>query len=215
MSKNYWDIFSNFTRDDSSLVHVLKFHQKTVQTLNYVNPKTHKLETVYKYDSKKNHSRFSDTIIKQIALKELNVQFQDLFNSLKEAIHSQREIVTLPILSIFRNNCNLNVGHYSFNFNDDFLIQYKDRNVVCPNNNIMFSLTYFLDIEKSIYLFGGERGYLEGILQIGTITECMRQSFSHCKLTRESQYIPDQLFAHNAGINIRKQLMVCTDYYIN
>lgn len=217
MNRHYWDEYINAFINSNELNKVLKFHQST---LPIIDPQEIIKNDKFKQEwinTKEKRVVFSDTMIKRYNIYDLKEDLIKTFFNLKEAFKTDYINTTLPILVVYNEDLGVDLGCYTFNFEDNFLIKYnelKNSNGIFNeiiDSGIKFSLSYFLSIEDSVYMYGVS-GYKKGILQIGEISQKMKIYLNEQNFIINCCFVSEQMFTHNIGINLRKQLLIVNQF---
>ena len=217
MNKHYWDEYKNAFTNSNELNKVLKFHQLT---LPIIDPEKIIKNDGFKQEwinTKEKRVVFSDTMIKRYYIYDLKEHLMKIFFNLKEIFKTSYMNTTLPVLVVYNESLGVDLGCYTFNFEDNFLIKYNElQNSNGVFNKIIdggvsFSLSYFLSIEDSVYMYGVS-GYKKGILQIGEISEKMKIYLNEQNFKINCYFVSEQMFTHNIGINLRKQLLIVNQF---
>lgn len=214
MSKHYWDEYLNVLLNHNELDRILKFHQSNV---TFVNPEHVIKRDINKMDwiaMNKNKVIFSDIVLKKYMVSELPSYLKEVYKTLKGQFSKIDTPLILPIFSILKSK-DIEKGLYTFNFEEGIFIKYKELPEketfsTIVDNDLDICLSYFLNIERAIFLYEGG-GYINGILQVGEISGYLASRLNFKIL---NVYLPSMEFSKDLGINVRKQMLIKNDCWV-
>lgn len=212
MSKHYWDEYLNFNLDINELNRILKFHQSNVYLFDIE-------KDILNNELKQEWIRttagnviFSDITVKSYSFFELPLFAKKIFEVINNIYNDIEKVLCMPVLSIYSNNCDIEMGHYTFNLKDRLLIKYKDieKEEISNIESEDVILSFFISIERGLLLYNGS-GYFESILQVGFISKSIFNLLEKDGVSIYEIFIPKQTYTHLVGLNLRKQL--CSKVY--
>lgn len=212
MSKHYWDEYLNFNLDINELNRILKFHQSNICLFDIE-------QDILNNELKQEWIRttisnviFSDITLKKYNFSELKLHIKNIVEAITDIYNDIEKVLCMPILSIYNNNYDIEMGHYTFNLKDRILIKYKDieKEEISNIEPKDIILSFFINIERAVLLYKGI-GYFESILQVGFISQSVFHLLKKNGVSVSEIFIPKQTFTHLVGLNLRKQL--CSKIY--
>lgn len=206
MNDYYWNEYIKLFVNDDLLKHTLKYHQRTLIKYPQKRNPTDMMINLCQANAIKK----ADIIIDLILFKEITGEILKLYEELKKLYLSRTYNVSFPIIINLQNSNGLKKGIYSIDFEQEALLRYKliescqseILQIIGKKNDIVIS--FFLNIEQALALYG-ERGYINGIEEIGYIVNALKLYFMS-KLN--ALFLPEQQATHDMGLNVRKCLLI-------
>ena len=186
MSKHYWDEYQNYFLDRNKMIEILKFYQKSVNVLPIIE--NVKLEQWKKNRFGKIH--FSDIVIKKYYKEELSSGYRKIYDLLNDKCATTELPLYMPLMVIWGKSEAIEQGIYSFNFREGLLIKCADvegnqEYKTVLSEGIKAEIAFFLCLEDSVIAYG-MGGFIKGILQIGEISQTIREKYGNM----EKKYLP-------------------------
>ncbi len=206
MNDYYWNEYIKLFVNDNLLKETLKYHQRT---LTKYSKKRNPSDMMVKL-CQANEVKKADIIIDLIPLKEITGGLLEVYEEMKKIYLSRTYNVTFPIIINFKNNGGIKKGIYSIDFEQGSLLQYKliesyeNETLLMGSEKNKVIISFFINIEQALALYG-ERGYINGIEEIGYIVNMLKQSF---KTKFNILFLPEQEATHAMGLNVRKCLLI-------
>lgn len=202
MNDYYWNEYIKYYVDEKILKDTLKYHQKTVSKwLMQSGPSEEEIDMMNARDILS-----SDVYMETADMNHLDQVLQDILEEIKEKYDVLDRKVSFPILTMLGKDHNGMAGVYSLDYENGRMLKIENKPVLDEINagKSKCIISFFLNIEQALALYG-EKGYINGIKEIGYICESVKNDWKNEIL---ECYIPEQEFSHKIGINVRKCLLI-------
>lgn len=203
MSNHYWNEYMNYHVDENMLVDSLKYHQMTEK--KYVGMQ--KLSDSYIKLCEASTVKVSDVKIQSFDIE--NIYVQQILSALQESYGKLEIKVSFPVFIFLNTKYMPQAGVYSYDFIKNKLLLigevkesiYNIMQEVGESYEVVIPI--FLNLIQALFLYKS-KGYIRGIEEIGYISGCFMERMK----VRNRMEVPNQEFAHEIGINIRKSLLI-------
>nr|WP_288825083.1 hypothetical protein [uncultured Clostridium sp.] len=202
----YWDEYIKFYVDEHIKKNILKFYLSTNNNL-FKNDKYIPDFLLDSWKSKLRYNIYPDINISSFHFNTLDSELKTVVDLIVESIKAAELITFLPILSI--NSDDNTILNFGINIKDKELILYsKYSSNYMTTNKIQYVISYFLNLEESILMYGAE-AYTKTILEIGYIKQSLEIKLSNYYLLNEESK-PRQEWTHDLAINPNRELLITT-----
>lgn len=203
MSNHYWNEYMNYCVDERLLADSLKYHQMTEK--KYVGMQKVSDEYIKLCEAK--IVKVSDVKIKSYDIE--NIYVKQILAVFQESYKMLELKVSFPVFVFLNTRYMPQAGVYSYDFIENKLLligEIKESIYEImkeTENDYEVVIPLFLNIVQALFLYEN-KGYIKGIEEIGYI---LGHFIEKMRIGNKIE-IPNQKFAHEIGINIRKSLLI-------
>ncbi|MBU3228911.1 hypothetical protein [Clostridium algidicarnis] len=211
MNKRFMDDQYISFINTKKIQNVLKFYQSTVSLMELYEIDSRKEEEKIKIKAYDNYFDIPESYVESIPFDALSDKERLVIDKMNNFFNEQEYVYILPIF-IFDESKNIPSGIYSIDFMSQNLYKYKELNKKDFKSKVFekgfnICICYFIDLNESIFL-DGEAGFINGAIQIGKIYENIEWVAKENEFHTYSEFVSQQSFAYNLGINCRTQLFI-------
>lgn len=201
MNKYFWDEYNNLFLDKQLKNIILKFHLSTHSTY-FKEKETFPEKYKKQWLNKLNMVIYPDITIKEIDVDNLPKILNNLIIQLKKIFSTLQYKLIFPIITII-NIPEMDDGNYCIDFLNNRIMLYSYIEEHDSTNNTILFLTYLINIDDSILLYGRD-AYVQSLMQAGYISYSIYNKLKNSKLNINIYKTNMQNWQHKIKINLTK-----------
>lgn len=207
------DNYRSFIKPER-IENVLKFYQSTVNIPELYNKWNEDEKSKINIKAYDNYFDLPESYLDSFTMSNLSANELHIFSKINDFFKSEKPTYILPIFVINKSK-NIPPGIYSIDFIKKILFKYKEFDKqtfgATIHEDFDICICYFVDLYESVFYYG-ELGFTNGIFQIGKLFETVECEAKKYKICTYSEYVPQQIFSRNLGINCRVQIFIKNQY---